>query len=255
MILQKQYLLNLASKGERIDKRKPDEYRKIVVEKDVLGKAEGSARVKVGETEVIVGVKIDIGEPYPDKPDDGVMIVGAEFSPVASPEFEAGPPDENAIELARVVDRGIRESGVIDTKKLCIKKGERVWLVNVDIHILNHSGNLMDAAALAAVTALWNSKMPELKGDKLNHEKKTKKLPVKFKPITITFARIGESLFTDPNLDEENVMDMRLSVAVKDDGNVCALQKGGIGTLSLEEIEKMIETAIKKSKEMRKLIA
>jgi exosome complex component RRP42 len=126
--------------------------------------------------------------------------------------------------------------------------------VNVDIHILNHSGNLIDAAALAAVTALWNSKMPELKGDKLNYEKKTKKLPVKFKPITITFARIGDSLFTDPNLDEENVMDIRFSVAVKDDDNICALQKGGIGTLSLEEVGKALETAIKKSKEMRKMI-
>ncbi len=254
MILQEQYLLNLASKGERIDKRKPDEYREIVVEKDVIEKAEGSARVKIGETEVLVGIKMDIGEPYPDKPDDGVMIVGAEFSPVASPGFETGPPKEDAIELARVVDRGIREAGTIDTKKLCIKKGERVWLVNIDIHVLNHSGNLIDAAALAAVTALWNAKMPELKGEKINYEKRTKKLPVKSKPITITFARIGESLFTDPNLDEENVMDMRLSVAVKDDDNICALQKGGIGTLSLEEIGKALEAAIKKSKGMRKTI-
>ncbi len=107
MILQRQYLFNLASKGERIDRRKVDDYRKIVVEPGVIEKAEGSARVKIGDTEVLVGVKMDLGEPYPDKPDDGVMIVGAEFSPIASPGFETGPPDENAIELARVVDRGI----------------------------------------------------------------------------------------------------------------------------------------------------
>jgi len=191
MILQEQYLLNLASKGERIDKRKLDEYRKIVVEKDVLGKAEGSARVKIGETEVLVGVKMDIGEPYPDKPDDGVMIVGAEFSPIASPEFEAGPPDENAIELARVVDRGIRESGAIDTKKLCIKKEEKVWMVFVDIQILNHDGNLMDAAALAAITALLGARIPEYDGKTINYEKKTKKLPMLFKPVPVTTVKIA----------------------------------------------------------------
>jgi exosome complex component RRP42 len=255
MILQEQYLVNLASKGERIDKRKPHDYRKVTVEKDVIEKAEGSARVRIGETEVIVGVKMNLGEPYPDKPDEGVMIVGAEFSPMASPEFETGPPGENAIELARVVDRGIRESGTMDTKKLCIKKGEKVWLANVDIHILNHSGNLIDAAALAAVTALWNTRMPEVKDEKVNYGKKTsKKLPVGFKPITVTMVRIGESLFVDPNLDEEDVMNMRLSIAVKDDDNVCAMQKGGPGTLTMDEIRDALDIAVKKSREMRKLI-
>lgn len=255
MILQKQYIKNLASKGTRIDNRKPDEYRKIVIEKDVIEKAEGSARVKIGDTEVIAGVKISFGEPYPDKEDEGVMIVGAELSPIASADFETGPPKEDAIELARVVDRGIRESGMIDTKKLCIKKGEKVWMINVDIHIINHSGNLIDASALAAVTALSNTRFPDVKADKINYDKKTtKKLPVKCQPVTITTARIGETLVMDPNLDEEETMDIRLTVAVKDDGNITAMQKGGIGTTSTDEIEKIIQDSVKKSKEIRKLI-
>ena len=253
MILYKQYLKNLASKGQRISKRKEDEYREIVIEKGVIEKAEGSARVRIGKTEVIVGVKMGIGQPYPDKEDEGVLITGAELSPLASPDFELGPPREDAIELARVVDRGIRESGTIDTKKLCIEKGEKVWMINMDIQVMNHSGNLIDASALAAVTALWDARMPELKGDRINYEKKTsKKLPVKLKPVTITLGRIGNMMFTDPDLEEEKVIDSRLSISFKDDGNMCAMQKSLSGSLSKEEIDMAFDMAAKKSKELRK---
>jgi exosome complex component RRP42 len=255
MNIEDQYLLSLALNGERIDKRKPDKYRDIVIEKNVIEKAEGSAKVKIGDTEVLVGVKMDVGNPFPDKPRDGVLIVGAEFSPIASPDFEKGPPKEDAIELARVVDRGIRESGAISTDKLCIEEEEKVWMIYVDIHILNHSGNLIDAAALASIVALLNTKMPEYDGKKVLYEKKTnKKLPVKHKPIATTFAKINKNMFIDPNLEEERVMGTRLTVTTTDNGNICALQKSGPESLSIEEIEKTIELSVKKGEELRKLI-
>jgi len=255
MPLQDEYVLNLASKGTRIDSRKPDEFRKITIEKNPIPKAEGSARVKIGDTEILAGVKIDVGQPFPDKLDEGVLMVGAEFSPLASPLFELGPPRENAIELARVIDRGIRESQTIDTKKLCIKEGEKVWMVHVDIHILNHAGNLIDAAALASITALTNARMPQYTKDKVDYEKKTdKSLPLRFKPVAVTFAKINGNIFMDPVLEEENVMAARLTVTTKEDGNICAIQKGGSTPLTLDEINKSIEQSIKKGKELRKLI-
>lgn len=254
MMFQNQYVLNLASKGLRIDKRKQDEFRKIEVEKNPVEKAEGSARVRIGKTDIIAGVKMGIGEPFPDKPDDGTLIVNAEFSPLASPKFETGPPRENAIELARVVDRGIRESGAIDTKKLCIKKEEKVWMVFVDIQVLNHDGNLIDAAALAAVTALFEARMPEYDGKTINYEKKTKKLPVFFKPVSVTIVKIAGNMFVDPSLDEENAMGARLTITTKDNGNMCSLQKGGSEPLVIEEIEKAFDLAVEKGKELRKLV-
>src|SRR4030067_1125763 len=113
MIIQKQYVNNLASRKMRIDKRGQDEFRPITIETGVIFKAEGSARVKIGKTEVLAGVKLAVGTPYADSQDEGVLMVGAEFSPIASPDFEKGPPAEDAVELARVVDRGIRESGAM----------------------------------------------------------------------------------------------------------------------------------------------
>ncbi|MCL7414129.1 MAG: RNA-binding protein, partial [ANME-2 cluster archaeon] len=122
-IVQKDQLIRLILKGERLDGRKPEETRNIFIETGIIDKAEGSARVEIGDTKIIAGVKIQPGTPFPDTPDVGVIITSLELIPLASPEFESGPPRENAIELARVTDRGVRESGAIDLKKLCIKEG------------------------------------------------------------------------------------------------------------------------------------
>src|SRR5208337_3742513 len=89
-------------KGKRLDDRGLDDYRPIKIEQGLIEKAEGSARVFLGKTEVLCGVKVETGEPFPDTPNDGVMTVNAELVPLASPTFEPGPPDEKSIELARV---------------------------------------------------------------------------------------------------------------------------------------------------------
>jgi len=256
VIIQKQFISGLASRKARIDKRGQEEFRDVSIETGVIYKAEGSARVRIGKTEVIAGVKMDVGTPFADRPDEGVLMVGAEFSPIASPSFEKGPPAENSIELARVVDRGIRESKAIDLKKLCIKEKEKCWMVFVDIHIVNHAGNLIDAAGLASIAALHTAKMPEYdeEAGKVSYEKKHKKLPIKSKPVPITVFKMVDSLFLDPNLEEEGVMSVSMTVTTQDEGNVVALQKRGSGSLSPEEIEKAFELSLKKGAEIRKLL-
>ena len=254
--VQKQYLLNTISAAKRGDGRGLEDFRKMEIETGVIYKAEGSARVRFGKTEVIAGVKMDVGTPFPDTPDDGVMMVNSEFSPMASPKFETGPPREPSIELSRVVDRGIRESKTIDTKKLCIKKGEKVWMVFVDIYIINHDGNLIDAAALATVAALHSAKMPDYdaKTERPNFDKKTKKLPLSCKPITVTVHKIGENFIIDPTLEEESITEARFTVATNDKGNLCAIQKGGVTSLTTDEIYKAFDLSVKKGKDLRKLI-
>src|SRR3989344_4561618 len=115
----REHILELLGKDIRMDNRKFDEYRKVTVEYGISPKsAEGSARVKIGKTEVLAGVKMEVGEPYQDNPDQGTIIVNAELLPMSSPEFESGPPGISAIEMARIVDRAIRESKALDFKKL-----------------------------------------------------------------------------------------------------------------------------------------
>lgn len=251
---QKNHMLKFLEQGIRFDNRKLDEYREVVIEEGVSKNAEGSARVKIGETDVIVGIKLTIDKPYPDIPDEGTMMVGVELSPLASPEFESGPPSSQAVELARVVDRGIRESKTIDQKKLCIEAGEKCWLIFIDIAPINDAGNLFDASALAAVLALKNARFPKLEDDKIDYkELTTQKLPLSKLPVSVTVIKIGDYLLIDPTPEEEELADSRLTVAVSN-SKICALQKGGETPITTDDIEKMVDLAVKKSKELAKYL-
>lgn len=244
----------LLEKGKRLDERGLQDYREIKIEQGIIEKAEGSARVLLGKTEVLVGVKVETGEPFPDTPNDGVMTVNAELVPIASPHFEPGPPDENSIELARVVDRGIRESHAIDTEKLCIEAGKKVFVVFVDVYVLNHDGNLIDASAMAALAALLNTKMPnfEIKDGELKIKQGYTQLPLKSHPITVTLGKISNKLIIDPSVEEESVMDSRITFAVNEAGNICAIQKGGSGFFTPQQILDASKIALEKAAELRK---
>jgi exosome complex component RRP42 len=250
------YIKTLTEKGSRVDERKFNEYRKPVkIELGVSKKAEGSAKAIIGNTEVIAGIKMKVGTPYSDSPDQGVLITSAELLPLSSPEFLPGPPKEKAIELSRVIDRGIRESKMIDFKKLCVRKGELVWTIFLDIYTINDDGNLIDCAALAALAALKNAVFPKLDGDVVLHEEHTKKsIPLTLIPVTSTVVRIGKELFIDPRTEEEEAMDSRLSISISERGNVHALQLGGVAGMTIEEIDKAIEMAKKASLNLRKAL-
>ncbi len=248
----KEHILNSLSKGIRFDGRKAEEFREISVEVGVSKSAEGSARVKIGETELLVGIKMAVEKPYPDTADRGNLMVNAEFLALSNPEFETGPPGIGAIELARVVDRGIRESGAIDVKKLCIEEGEKVWSVMIDVCTINAAGNLFDAAALGAIAALKNTKFPKYEDGKIDYMEKTKEsLPLEKVPVAVTVHKIGETLIVDPLEEEEQNSDARLTVTTQEDGAMCSLQKGGDSPLSVEEIDKMAALAQKKAEELR----
>lgn len=247
------YAFDLLQKGRRVDGRGFEDFRKLELETGLIKTAEGSARVKLGNTEVIAGVKMNVGTPFPDTPNEGILVVNAEFTPLASPDFEAGPPSEDAVELARVVDRGIRESHCIEMEKLAID-AEKVWAVFIDIDIVNHDGNLIDAAAIAAVSAIHNAQIPKYNGEKITRGEYQAKLPVVHKPVTVTVCKLGGKLFVDPILEEEQIVDSKLSVAFREDGYICAMQKQGGGSIPFEEVQKFVDIAERKTKELREAI-
>src|SRR3989344_1658047 len=248
------YIGSLLDQQKRFDGRKLDAFRSITLETGISKNAEGSARCKIGDTEVLAGIKMDVGTPYPDSPDEGSIIVTVELSPIASPDFELGPPGPWATELARIVDRGIRESKAVDFKSLCVEKGEKVWMVFIDIYPLNDDVNLIDASVLAALAALKQVKFVKLEDGKVKFGEHTnKKLQLQREPITVTVCKAGKSTFVDPTNKEESIIEARLSVSIAGN-NIHAMQKGGEGVLNLVEIEQMIELAFKKEKDLRKVL-
>jgi len=249
-------IAQLISRGKRLDGRGLTDYREVQVEAGLIERAEGSARVRLGKTEVLVGVKFELGEPFPDTPNEGVLTVNAELVPLASPTFEPGPPDENSVELARVVDRGIRESKAIATEELCIEPGKKVFVVFVDVYVLNHDGNLIDASCLAALAALLNTKMfnYEVKEGEVKIKPGYKLLPIRNFPVAVTFAKINDKLVVDPWLEEEQVMDARLTMTVEKDGKICAIQKGGYGYFTAEQVFEASKIARQKAEEQRNFL-
>ncbi len=243
--------------GKRFDNRKLDEFRDISIETGVSKNAEGSARVKIGKTEVLVGVKMDVGEPYPDSPDKGNLMVTAELLPLSSPRFENGPPKFPTIELGRVIDRGIRESKFIDFEKLCIEKGEKVWTVYIDIYSINDDGNLFDAAGMGAVAALKDAKIPKYdkKEEKIDYEEKTKeKIPLtKDVPIAITIHKVGENFIVDPTLEEEDISEARITIG-SSNGIISSLQKGCSASLKMENLDKILNLCEKVERDVFKKI-
>lgn len=252
------FIADLLRKGERLDGRGTSEYRDLEIEVNVVhAKAEGSALVRLGDTSVVAGVKVLVGDPYPDTPDEGVTMVTAEMSPIASPLFELGPPKEDAIELARVVDRGVRESETVDAKKLCIEEGKSVYMVFADVYPLEYDGNLIDASSIAVNAALLTTKYPEMKWEdkKLVETGEIISLPIKNVAIEHTVSKIDENIIIDPILKEEFVQDCRLTMAVDRDNNFTAMQKGGgAGPISMEMVEKAMEMALESAESIRNAI-
>jgi exosome complex component RRP42 len=257
--LTKEKLRKMFAEGKRFDGRELLDSRDFKIEYEISNKAEGSARIIMGKTEVIVGVKLQVGEPYPDSLDKGNLMVSGDLLPLASPRYESGPPKFPAIELPRLVDRAIRESGMIDFKKLVITEGEKVWTVIIDIYPINDDGNVIEASSIAAIAALNNTFFPELDKDgKINYDKKTKTpLPLskKIAPISFSFFKLGDCLVLDPTREEEEACDTRITFGISNWNGQLMLnscQKQGDAPLYPDDLERIMEILPKKFEEFSK---
>jgi exosome complex component RRP42 len=243
--LRKQQMWDSISKGKRLDGRNLDETRPMEIEFDIIKKANGSAKVKLGNTEVVAGVKVETGEPFEGLENKGALILSAEVLPTASPYSEPGPPDEETVELARVVDRGVRESQMVDLDKLVLIPGKTVYTIFVDCSIINTDGNLFDATSYAVVSALISSKLPifEIQDGKVVDTGNKRDPPITTMPISITAVRIGDAVILDPTSEEEACMDARITITTNSEGHFTAMQKGSTGSFTIEQLKKAAETA------------
>ncbi|MFA4960807.1 MAG: exosome complex protein Rrp42 [Candidatus Pacearchaeota archaeon] len=255
--LQKEKIVEYLRKGKRLDGRGISDYREIIVERNVSKNAEASVMVRVGETEVFAGVKMEVTEPYPDSADEGTFMTTAELHPMASEQYDIGKPGIESVELARIIDRGIRESGFIDFKKLCIEEGKKVWQIFLDIVAINDDGNLLDVAGLAALIAIGSAKMPvyNKEENKIEHELTNESLPINKEAMSfnMTLHKIDSSLLLDVNKEEESVSNCRLSIAIGEFGGklrITAMQKGKEGVITAEDMENILKIVEDKWKDM-----
>ncbi len=235
--LKRTKILDLLQEGKRIDGRALDEHRPLSIDIGVIPHANGSARARLGDTEVVAGVKVQPDRPFPDMGDKGIFICTAEILPLAH--------------------RGIRESGMIDLSQMVLEKDKSVIGLFADNVVTDHDGNLFDACSYASTAAVLTSKIPkwEIKDDKpVLIDGEESDTPITTIPVSVTMGRIGEYIIVDPNLDEWECLDARITITTNSDGNIVALQKGGSSGFSLDQLIKCSELSISTGREIREII-
>ncbi|MGD0729246.1 MAG: exosome complex protein Rrp42 [Candidatus Micrarchaeaceae archaeon] len=251
-IVKTNYIKELLAKNEREDMRDMMSFRAISIDNGMIKNAEGSSQVDLGATRVLAGVKLQLDEPMEDTPNQGNLVVSAELLPLASADYESGPPSPVAIEFARVVDRGIRAANCVNLESLFIEEGKS-WTVYVDLYVLNYNGNLFDAGEIAAMSALLDTRVPKYEDEKVIREETSGKLKIDNIVTSATFAKIDNKILLDPTENEENACDGRITIAT-DKENVRAIQKGLRGGFSSKEVMDLIDVTFNKHEELKGIL-
>lgn len=268
---ERDFLLRAISEKKRLDGRQTYDYRKIKIK---FGTDYGCCFVDLGKTRVMAQVSCELVAPKESRPNEGIMFFNIELSPLASPAFEQGRQSELSVKLNRQLERCLRNSKCIDTESLCVVSGEKVWQIRVDVHMLNHDGNLMDAASIAAITALCHFRRPDvgIQGDEVTvyppEERDPIPLSVYHMPISVSFSffQQGTYLLVDPCEREERVMDGLLMIAMNKHREICSIQSSGgimllkeqvmrcskIASVKVSEITELISKALENDKTVRK---
>jgi exosome complex component RRP45 len=210
---------------------------------------------------VHVQVSSEVTKPLEDRKFDGIFTIVTELSPIASPAYEIGRPNELEVTLSRTLEKAIRRSRAIDTESLCIISGTKCWSVRADVHVLASDGGLVDCACIAIMAALRHFRRPDVSVDGENvtiytmAERVPVPLSIMHNPVCVTasFYRSGEVILLDATHSEEQVCDSSITFTVND-FELCQVSKMGGESIDALVLLKWINTALVKGKEINSMI-
>ncbi|GFR65177.1 exosome complex component RRP45-like [Elysia marginata] len=256
---EREFILKNISQQRRLDGRNAYDYRDLRI---AFGVSLGCCHVELGKTRVLAQVSCEVGEPKQTRPHDGVLYVNVELSPMACPSFEQGRQSEEGIELSRLMERCLKESRCLDMESLCIVSGEKAWHVRVDIHVLNHEGNILDCASIAAISALAHFRRPDVSvnGEEITihtlEERNPVPLSLHHMPLLVsfTFFSQGKYMLVDPSSKEEKVMEGKMVVGMNKHRELCTLQVTGQMLLLKDQVLRCSSIALTKVTKITELI-
>ncbi len=220
-----------------------------------------------------------IPPPHADRPNDGVITFAVDLSPMSAMGFEYSQPASTmggsggssggggmgqaqsesqkqvTNRILRILERTLLNGGAIDAEALCVQSGKWVWRLHIDVTVLDHGGNLVDASVLSAVAAMRHFRKPEVQitegeedtssgsgrgggGDPNvlhSDEREPTPLPLHHTPLTMTFALFNDptgatttvSALLDPSQREELVMNGNVTFSFNKYGEICSLDFAG----------------------------
>ncbi|KAI5241528.1 exosome complex component RRP45 isoform X1 [Manis pentadactyla] len=268
---ERRFLLRAIEEKKRLDGRQTYDYRNIRIS---FGTDYGCCIVELGKTRILGQVSCELVSPKLNRATEGILFFNLELSQMAAPAFESGRQSDLLVKLNRLLERCLRNSKCIDTESLCVVAGEKVWQIRVDLHLLNHDGNIIDAASIAAIIALCHFRRPDVsvQGDEVTlytpEERDPVPLSIHHMPICVSFAffQQGTYLLVDPNEREERVMDGLLVIAMNKHREICTIQSSGgimllkdqvlrcskIAGVKVAEITELIQKALENDQKVRK---
>lgn len=239
-----------------MDGRSLDEFRKLRIN---FGTEWGSVHVSLGETRVLAQVSCEVVTPRATRPNEGTLFINVELGPMAAPHFESGRQSDASVQLNRILERAIKDSGCVDLESLCLVADEKVWNLRVDINVLNHEGNVIDCASIAALTALAHFKRPDvsLNGEEVIihtiYERDPLPIGINHFPMCVSYAIFnnGKLAIADPTYLEERVAEAKIVFGMNSYGELCGLHLGGV-TLTSSDL--LLRTATKAAKRARTIV-
>ncbi|XP_064611381.1 exosome complex exonuclease RRP42-like [Liolophura sinensis] len=192
-----------------------------------------------------------MGQPTADRPNQGRLEFFVDCSANATPEFEGRGGEELATEISNTLARAYDTATSLDLNSLVIIPGQRCWVLNVDIVLLECGGNLFDAVSIAVKAALYNTKIPNVTvSEEEGHTEleisddpyDVKRLNVVSSPVLITLSKIGNCHLVDASQKEESCCLARVIMGITDKGTVTALKKEGSGSLHPDSVLDMMES-------------
>lgn len=254
---EKHFIQGGIAQDLRTDGRKRLHYRPISVETSVIPQANGSARVRLGATDVIVSVKAELGKPSPFQPSKGKVAIFVDCSPTAAPMFEGRGGEELSAELSVSLQRCLLggksgEGAGIDPSSLMVVEGKLCWDLYIDGLVVSSDGNLLDALGAAIKAALSNTGIPKVnvafassadepEVDVSNEE--FLQFDTSGVPVIVTLTKVGRHYIVDATPEEESQMSSAISVSVNRHGNICGLTKRGGAGLDPSVILDMVSVA------------
>ncbi|KAK7097276.1 exosome complex component RRP45-like [Littorina saxatilis] len=256
---EREFLLAIIAEKKRVDGRQPTDLRQVKIQ---FGSNFGSCEVSFGKTRVLATVSSEVAAPKQRRPNEGILFVNVELSPMGHPSFEQGRQTEESVELNRLMERCLKESRCVDLESLCIVVGEKVWTVRVDVTVVNQDGNMLDCASIAAIAALAHFKRPDVtvKGQEItihtSDERDPIPLSIHHMPLCVTFAFFhqGKFLLIDPQEREERVTEGKMVIGMNKHREICMLQVTGQMLLHQDKVKQCTKMAFVKVVEMTELI-
>jgi ribonuclease PH len=228
----------LYSEGKliRSDQRAADHMRCVEITPNVVSSAEGSALIRLGETQVICTASIDDGVPQFMK-GCGKGWITSEYAMIPRAtetrtprEATRGKQGGRTMEIQRLIGRSLR--AITDLDAL----GERTaW---IDCDVIRADGGTRTASITGSLVALG------LALQKLHEQKVLRRIPLRDYVAAISVGKVGNEVLLDLDYNEDSNAEVDMNVVMTGSDQLVEVQATAEGhAFSQEDLIKLVEAA------------